>query len=256
MFQSVRPFVRSLPARLRAGFGRRAVGIVFALLVEGLLALILLTLAPSISEKVAPMAVFRLDMIRDEEPAEEEPAPETRQAEAAARPERTPPQPAEPPPAPIELPVIQLSREEMAATDVEALPPPPSAATAPRPVMGPPVPSFAGDTPRVDGTGPNGEPLYAAAWYREPYDDELRGYLSTARGPGWGLIACRTVADFRVEDCVALGEYPQGSNIARSVLAAAWQFRVRPPQVGGRVLVGEWVRIRIDYDLRRGPERR
>ena len=97
------------------------------------------------------------------------------------------------------------------------------------------------------GTAPNGEPLYAAAWYREPRDDELRGYLSTASGPGWGLIACRTAPDFRVEDCVGLDEYPNGSQITRAVLAAAWAFRVRPPRLGGRPLVGAWVRIRIDY---------
>jgi protein TonB len=100
------------------------------------------------------------------------------------------------------------------------------------------------------GTGPNGEPLYAAQWYRRPYDNELSGYLTTASGPGWGLIACRTVADYRVEDCVAIDEYPQKSNIARAVLAAAWQFRVRPPRRGGRVLIGEWVGIRIDYGIR------
>ncbi|WP_374594153.1 hypothetical protein [Sphingosinicella sp.] len=253
MFQSVGPFLRSVPARLRDGFKRRGAGILFALFVEGLLALLLLTLAPSISEKVVPMAVFRLDMIRDEEPESEAEAPETQSAAAQPPELKSPPKPVEPPPVPIELPVIQLSREEMAATDIAKLPPP--TAPAPRPMMGPPAPTFAGDSQRVDGTGPNGEPLYAASWYREPYDDELAGYLSTARGPGWGLIACRTVQDFRVEDCVALGEYPQGSQIARSVLAAAWQFRVRPPQIGGRAMVGEWVRIRIDYGLERRAAR-
>ncbi len=255
MFQSVRNSLRSLSVRLRAGMKRRAAGIVFALSVQALLALILLTLAPSISEKIVPMAVFRLDMIQEEEPegeeAEAQPQPET----AAAQPERqAPPTPIEPPPPPpLELPIITLSRDDMAATDITNLPQKP---TPPRPVMGPPALTYAGDSQRVDGTGPNGEPLYAASWYREPYEDELRGYLSTATGPGWGLIACRTVADFRVEDCVTVGEYPQGSNIARSVLAASWQFRVRPPQVGGRAMVGEWVRIRIDYDQRRRPERR
>ena len=102
------------------------------------------------------------------------------------------------------------------------------------------------------GTAPNGEPLYAARWYREPYPEELRGYLSTAGGPGWALINCRTVASFRVEDCELVDEYPSGSQMGRAVLAAAWQFRVRPPQVGGRVMVGSWVRIRITYDLKRG----
>jgi protein TonB len=80
----------------------------------------------------------------------------------------------------------------------------------------------------------------------------LRGYLSTASGPGWALITCKTVPGFRVEDCELEDEYPAGAQIGRAVMAAAWQFRVRPPQVGGRVLVGEWVRIRITYEMRRG----
>ena len=79
----------------------------------------------------------------------------------------------------------------------------------------------------------------------------MAGYLSTASGPGWGLIACRTAPDFRVEDCVGLDEYPNGSRITRAVLAAAWQFKVRPPQLGGVPQVGSWVRIRIDYGIER-----
>ena len=79
----------------------------------------------------------------------------------------------------------------------------------------------------------------------------MRGYMSTARGPGWGLIACRTAPDYRVEDCVALAEYPEGSQINRAVLAAAWQFKVRPPRRGGQPQVGSWVRIRIDYGIER-----
>ena len=113
-------------------------------------------------------------------------------------------------------------------------------------------PRTAGDSERV-GTAPNGEPLYAARWYREPTDQELSGYLSTANGPGYALIACRTVPDYYVENCVLLGESPPGSQIGRAVMAAAWQFRVRPARIGGREQFGSWVRIRITYSVRQKP---
>lgn len=116
---------------------------------------------------------------------------------------------------------------------------------------GPPNRGIPGDSQRV-GTMANGEPLYAARWYREPYPEELRGYLSTASGPGWALINCRTVPEFKVDDCELVDEWPSGSQMGRAVLAAAWQFKVRPPQVGGRSMVGSWVRIRITYELNRG----
>jgi protein TonB len=227
-----------------------------ALLLEGLLGLLLLTLAPSITRRdEASMAVFSLDSppVPAEIAAPPEPSPPDPvrpKPLPKAEPEPALPQPAEPPLAPPALPVITLSPEQMIAADIGAMRPAPPA-PAPRPMVGPPDTGAAGDTPRVAGAGPNGEPLYAASWYREPSEDELRGYLSTAGGPGWGLIACRTVSDYRVEDCVAVAEHPVGSNINRAILAAAWQFRVRPPRVGGRLKIGEWVRIRIDYGLRR-----
>jgi protein TonB len=101
------------------------------------------------------------------------------------------------------------------------------------------------DAVRV-GTAPNGEPLYAARWYREP-GQEFWGYLSAA-SPGSALMACRTIANFEVADCVPLGE-TAGSQLARSILAGAGVLRVRPPRLGGRSLVGAWVRIRIDYTI-------
>ncbi|MDZ3830547.1 MAG: hypothetical protein U0S50_01860 [Sphingopyxis sp.] len=183
------------------------------------------------------------------------PEPDSRQREQTQeRPEppRSPPLPPPPIPSPAAEPKAAPSPPQ-----TEMLPPSqPTPQAVLRPsdgrVYGPPnrgAPA-SNNTERV-GTAPNGEPLYAAVWYREPSDNELRGYLSTANGPGWGLIACRTAPDYRVEDCVALDEYPQGSQINRAVLAASWQFRVRPPRRGGRLLVGSWVRIRIDYGIRR-----
>ncbi len=260
---------RVIPDALRAGnwseiepeAKRRTVGIVLALMLETLLILALLTLGSgALREEPVPVAMVSFDARPD---AEESPSPaETEEPEfAEARPAalqqpelaEAPVPPAEPPPAevrPAPKPpaFIQLSRDQMARADIsgkKAGPPAP----AKRGPMGPPDTGFPGDSERVSGSGPNGEPLYAAAWYREPYPDELRGYLSTANSPGWGLINCRTVADFRVEDCVLEAEYPRGSQIGRAVLAAAWQFRVRPPRVGGRSQVGEWVRIRIDYTV-------
>lgn len=240
---------------MRAGFGQRASAIVLTLLLEGLMVLLLLTLAPSVvRHEEADITVVSLNPapVSEQDPAPPEPkAQDSPPAEQRPEPEQPLPQPVEPQPAPSVPPLIPLSGEQMAAADVAAMRPRP-APPARRPMMvGPSDTGTPGDTQRVAGQGPNGEPLYAASWYREPYDDELRGYLSTARGPGWGLIACRTVPDYRVEDCVAVDEYPAGSNITHAVLAAAWQFRVRPPQIGGRLKVGEWVRIRIDYGLRR-----
>src|SRR5690606_34540147 len=144
-------------------------------------------------------------------------------------------------------PAVILPRPSAVPAEAPARPAPP--ATRMGPAQGPPDRRSAASAAYADservGTAPNGEPLYAAAWYREPYPDELAGYLSTANGPGWALIACRTVPDYRVADCVGLDEYPRGSLIQRAVLAAAWQFRVRPARLGGQPLVGSWVRIRI-----------
>ena len=137
-------------------------------------------------------------------------------------------QPADKPP-----PWIEMSKADMAASDI---------GTMPKAASG-----GAGDS-EVVGQGPNGEALYAAEWAREPTNAELAGYLPRNAPPeGFGLIACKTVAGNRVEDCIELDQSPRGSRLASAVRQAAWQFRVRPPRKGGKPLVGSWVRIRIDY---------
>lgn len=254
------PLISRTPGEYLPDPKRRALAIVAALALELLLIALLLSLglhdpgqpeaeptlvrfqANSASESADDSPEPESEATQQPEPAERPPA----EAEAAVQPSIQPPRPTEPSPP---MPAVQVAPSSFDLSKVEA---PSSAPRAPAsgPAIGPPDTGSSGDTPRV-GTAPNGEPLYAASWYREPRPGELRGYLSTATGPGWGLIACRTVPDFRVEDCVALEEYPTGSNINRAVLAAAWQFRVRPPRLGGQYQVGTWVRIRIDYDLQR-----
>jgi protein TonB len=109
--------------------------------------------------------------------------------------------------------------------------------------------SAGGGDSRAVGTAPDGQPLYDAQWYRHPTDAQMGMYLpkQMPSGGGWGLIACKTVARYHVDDCVELGSYPAGSHLASAVRQAAWQFLVRPPRRGGQELVGTWVRIRIDY---------
>ncbi|WP_247712062.1 hypothetical protein [Qipengyuania qiaonensis] len=239
---------------------QRLPALALALALEVLLILILLSLG-SVKREVAEMSetlvAFTASTPEEEDETEEAPAPSAAEAPEISPEQPAPEQPAQvdrenpkplSPPAPAPRPILRND------FSLESVPKQgPSAPAQAKPAYGPAYTPAPGDTPQIAGSGPNGEPLYAARWYRRPYDSELAGYLSTAQGPGWGLVNCRTAADFRVEDCVIVGEWPQGSGIAAAVQSAAWQFKVRPPQKGGRPLVGAWVRIRIDYGIERGP---
>jgi len=138
------------------------------------------------------------------------------------------------PPKSSTQPWIEMSKDELAAADISKLP----AAGA----------GGEGDS-EVVGRGPNGDPLYAAQWAREPTDAEIAGYWPR-NVSGWGLVACKTLPGNRVDDCVELDQSPRGSRLASAVRQAAWQFRVRPPRKGGRELIGAWVRILIETDFR------
>lgn len=246
--------LRARYAELSPALRERLPAIALALVFEALLILLLFSLG-SVKREVVAMrdTLVAFTTSPEEEQADApEPAPadvpepvEAQQAPQRRQPvQDEPPRPVSPP-LPVPRPIL---RNDFSLESMPKPAPAAPAAPADKPqTYGPAFTPSPGDTPRIAGSGPNGEPLYAARWYRRPYPDELAGYLSTARGPGWGLIDCRTVADFRVEDCVVVGESPQGSGIGKAVQAAAWQFKVRPPQRGGRPMVGEWVRIRIDY---------
>lgn len=160
--------------------------------------------------------------------------------------------PADPPVAPrpsIWSQVIPLTRDEMATADRVL-----RSSPAATPGGASPGESQTASLGRTDdstgpGTGPNGETLYNARWQREPTNAELNTYLPPGRRrSGWGIIACRTVPGNRVEDCHEIAQSP-GSGLAGAVRRAAWQFRILPPRIGGRPIVGEWVRIRIDYQV-------
>jgi protein TonB len=238
--------------RVRAGFGRSATGFVAALALEALLLLLLLSLGRSEKPPQAKGEVLTTFDAKSQPDQAEKPTParkdnrpryDIQPPPQPAQQQPAPPVPAPPQPAPPAL--LQLNHSEMASADLSRFAKAaPSAEKAP--AYGPPDTGTPGDTPRV-GTAPNGEPMYAAAWYRKPYPGELRGYLSTAQHPGWGLIACKTAPNFRVEDCVVIDEYPDHSNYGNAVAAAAWQFKVRPPRIGGMPMIGTWVQIKI-YD--------
>jgi periplasmic protein TonB len=254
--------VRDTPRR------RKLASLAIALTLEALILLLLLTLGQQFGGDEDGRATETLTAIEfaappePEAPAEPEsesaaspdtPSPPVTEQELAPEPLRPSPLALKPSPAPEPAPTQQPPQQQ------------PQPQASPKPKIGARInpnrsygpsdtgnPRTAGDSQRV-GTAPNGEPLYAARWYREPTDQELAGYLSTANGPGYALIACKTVAGYYVEDCVLQSEGPQGSMMGRAVLAAAWQFRVRPARVNGREQFGSWVRIRIDYTIRKAP---
>lgn len=172
--------------------------------------------------------------------------PEPAIAAPPARPEPPPEPIPEPPPRPSPVPgMIILDRGEFARSDI-------GARRGEGERTGGEAGAGTGDSVAAygPGEGPGGQRLYQAEWHREPARAELAGYLPPSGAPqgAWAVIACRTAPNFEVENCRSLGESPAGSGLARAMRQAAWQFRVRPPRIGGRTLVGAWVRIRISFD--------
>jgi protein TonB len=234
------PSYRLPSDRDRTPLKRRLTGLGLAIGVNVLLLLVLLTLGviPAQLPKAAPPLIVDLLPSPSPSPARSPSPAKTKQAKQVtarpAPPKQLPPVPDKPKlPSRNPMPLLEMSKEEFAASDISKLP---KASDG----------DGAGDS-KVVGHGPNGEVLYAAEWAREPTSAELSGYLPANAPDGYGLIACRTIPQDRVDDCIELENDPPGSHLARAVREAAWQFRVRPPRRNGKELVGEWVRIRIDY---------
>lgn len=238
---------------------RRATAFLLAVAAHVLLVILLLRLAPATPPPTEPSALTTFRVLPGEEAAT---APATR-AEAVAKagrraeaPAKRPTPPAAPPPdapvlppASIELPgVIRLTSQEYASSNIGALPRERGERSANTDTGDAAGSSGIGDSEVASGRGPGGQRLYNAEWYREPTNAETSPYMPASVPPGgWAIIACRTIAQYHVEDCREVGESPVGSGLARGLRRAAWQFRVRPPRIGGHAMVGEWVSIRFDF---------
>lgn len=231
------PFPRMIRREL---IGRRTIGIVLVVIVHILGLLLLLSLAPEQARRLIPeIKSFPLLSLSERKA----PPRPVRQATTVRRDAPLVPPPIVPPLPQAPLNMIVVSSEVFKASDISKIR---SQSIGTGAATGP----SGSEQAEGNGDGPGGERLYPADWYREPTHAEMAYYLpKNQRAAGWGMIACRTAANFRVEDCQELGESPSGSGLARAVRQAAWQFRVRPPTRGDRPMIGVWVRIVFDFQV-------
>ncbi len=231
--------IRSWTIR-REQLRERAAGIVAVLIVHFLGFLLLLSLAPDLVQKITPdVKNFTLLSISDN------PAPKVASTSDAPRRKPitkpvTPPLP--PPPTPLPSNMIMMSSEDFRASDISKFHGTPAQGASGNGGAGDEVSQGAGD-------GPGGEKMYAADWYTEPTTAEMSYYLRGKRQAGWGMIACKTAPNFKVVDCQELGEFPNGSGLAGALRQAAWQFKIRPPRIGGKPQMDVWVRILFDFQV-------
>ncbi|GAA0662157.1 protein TonB [Sphingomonas insulae] len=240
---------------------RRAFSLALTIAAHILIAVLLWRLAPTLDPPSEPGRSLTVNML----PVGDNNSTATKSAKAPARAARAsrrtaPEPPAAPKPPTEDTPVppvtttfpgyLVLSKNEFAASDVGKIPSRKSGGSAGKQVAAADGQGDgdAGETSASAGTGPGGQRLFAAEWYVEPAQSQLSPYLPANVPLGsWAEIACRTAANYRVEDCVQLGDSQAGSGLARSIREAAWQFKVRPPRINGKAQIGAWVRIRIDF---------
>lgn len=218
---------------------RRAIGLVLVVIIHILGFLLLLSLAPQVLQRITPdLKSFPLMSYS------EKPAPKPAARSDAPRRKVQPVQKPQPPVPVPQLPtnLILMTSEQFRATDIANIQPQRADSSTGHGGAG-------SEVAEGPGEGPGGEKLYPADWYREPTTAEMAFYLKDKRQAGWAMIACRTAPDFRVEDCREMSESPSGSGLAGALRQAAWQFRVRPPRIGGKPQMGVWVRILFDFQV-------
>ncbi|WP_380872257.1 hypothetical protein ACFB49_32000 [Sphingomonas sp. DBB INV C78] len=243
-----------LPDQRGVPLWRRAATLLVVLLLHALLMLLLLRLAPPPpTSRSSPSGPISVSLLPDKQAT-----PEKKASKAAKRPRTAAKQATKSPvtakPAPVAPPssvwsqVVPLTSDDYAKSDIGKMRSQQQDQGQDTEVASA---TGAGSGGSSKGGGGIGEQLFDADWYRKPTHAELSAYMpSNGRRVGWGMIACRTIPDNRVDDCREIGQYPEGSGLAGAVRQAAWQFRVRPPRIGGRALIGAWVRIRIEYTER------
>jgi hypothetical protein len=242
----------------RAQFRRRAIALVLAVVVHLLLITLLILQRnqplPRKADDRLPVTFQMMPTQKEDAGAKQKERKDSR-AEAGAP--KAPARPS-PPKGPVESkpkdepplsPFLTMSRDDFAASNIDRLPSRKGERDPGGSGSGALASSGTGNSNVVGpGEGPGGVQLFEAEWYRKPTNAELAGYLPpNAPRRGWGLVACKTIENYHVDNCQTLGESPFGSGLARAVRLAAWQFLVRPPRIDGKPQVGAWVRIRIDY---------
>jgi protein TonB len=219
--------------RPHASAGSRAASILltFGATVLIIVMLVEVGLIGPLPREIQPMKLFNLEPPPTPPPAR---APSVkaqldRSAAAPARAQKVPP-----------LNMIILTPKDYAAADIATLP-------SQRTAIATGDQADAGQDSSASN-GPNGEKIYDVEWYRHPTHAELAPYMPTS-GPesGSATIACRMIDHYHVEDCRELDESPMGSGFSRALRQAAWQFLVRPPRIGGKSLIGTWVRIHFTF---------
>ena len=215
----------AFPATPRRLPGRRAMVFALVVLLHLVLALLFIFAQPG-SRRRAPEPATKLFQILAPRPAPTPPATTRARRAAKGTPAEAPLAVVVAPKPKIVLPSADtrpFTTELFDAVDIAALPNRKGEAASSE---GRDPDSVAAYGP---GAGPGGAPLYPAEWVREPTRAELAAYAPTRGVPdgSWAVIACKTIARNRVEDCYELGESTPGAGLSRGLRQAAWQFLVR-----------------------------